>query len=346
MLKKLSLLLSAVLLVSVFFGCSGVAPKDIVWRDSAVDLAWPPPPAIERIRFLRSITGPADFKKNTTQQKSWRWLLGEEQNEIPLLTPLAVAADDAGAVWVADSGSHLLYKVDLSREKVDYVQELDGVRLVLPAGVAVDNQRGRVFLSDAALGQIFVLDRESTALLFKLSLPDGFKRPAGLAIDDEGRLFVADVLGGCVVVFDAAGNFLKRIFSKAEGREKFDRPVDVALGPSGELLILSAASFQLEIQSRDGALIRIIGQVGDAPGNFARPKGVAVDSLGHIFVTDAAFDNVQVFDMTGNLLTHLGKAGNQPGHFNLPAGLYVDRGERLFVADSYNHRVQVFQIAR
>ncbi|MDH3998356.1 MAG: hypothetical protein OET90_05915, partial [Desulfuromonadales bacterium] len=253
----------ALTFVALFLcSCVGGVKKDVVWADPTLAKSWPEPPARERIRLLRTMRGASDFREEDTEQKAWRWLLGEDETDIPLVTPLAVASDDDGVVWVADSGSSLVYKIDVSREKVDYIQEADGVRLTLPAGVAIDAQRGRVYVSDAVLGQVFVFDPQTLAFIRQLELPEEFGRPAGMAISEEGTLFVVDVLGGSVAVFDSNYRYQRQIFSlKGEGA-RFDRPIDVALGPNGEVVVLSASSFRLEIQSADGELIGTIGQVG------------------------------------------------------------------------------------
>jgi sugar lactone lactonase YvrE len=336
--KHLAGLLSLLLLV----GCGVSVPKDVVWQEPDVDLVWPQPPAQERIRYLRSLKSVDDFKKNDRKTKAWRWLFGDDANDIPLLTPLSVAAGSEGTVWVADSGSKMLYRFDLIRQKVEYLQELNGQQFVLPAGLAYDDNTRRVYLSDAMLNMVFVVD-DNGAPVERLAPPDGFRRPAGMALDALGNLYVADVLDGSVAVFDGSGQFRKRIYSKVSEGGRFQRPIDVAIGPDGEVVVLDAASFHLEVQSSNGDFLRTIGKIGDAPGHFARPKGVAVNSRGHIFVTDAAFDNIQVFDMTGQLLMHWGGAGDQSGEFSLPAGVFVDKENRIYVADSYNSRVQVYQ---
>ncbi|MBW2475789.1 MAG: SMP-30/gluconolactonase/LRE family protein [Deltaproteobacteria bacterium] len=271
------------------------------------------------------------------------WLLGERKDDLPLLSPFAVAVSNSEIVWVADTGTQMLYRLDLARQSVDYFQELAGQPLVSPSGIAVDDQRQRVYLADSALGEVFVMDLEGNYLA-SWKPQGGFKRPVGLAIDNLGRLLVSDVLDGSVLVFDQQGETVDRIGSKVNPDGRFNRPLSVAVGPNGEVLILDAMSFRIEVQSAQGELIGTIGQLGDAAGFLARPKGLAVDREGHVFISDAAFDNIQIFDLAGKLLMYFGGAGNQPGQFNLPAGLYVDREGRLFAADSYNHRVQVFKI--
>jgi DNA-binding beta-propeller fold protein YncE len=340
-----ALLLMVVLGGSLLFigGCATTATGPFVWADPAYQLAWPPPPDQARLRYLRTITGPADFRRDDRSQKLFNWLFGEGEEDLPLLAPFAVATDDADTVWVADSGSRMLYRIVLSTGDIEYIQEVDRLRLTSPSGLALDVAQGRVYLADAALDHVFVLDTKGR-LLGRLSPPGGFKRPAGLAVDRHGQVYVADVLAGTVAIFDAKGSFLSHRGSLMDPGGKFNRPLNVAIGPDGELLVVDSMNFRVEVQSAQGGLIGTIGRPGDAPGTFARPKGVAVDGNGHVFVADAAFDNIQVFDLTGRLLMHFGNAGAGPGQFNLPAGLFSDRGGRLFVADGYNHRVQVFEI--
>lgn len=323
-------------------GCGATKGRELVWQDPAYQLVWPSPPDPARVRYLRAITGPEDFRKEDRSGKLFRWLLGDVEDELPLLTPFAVATDGSGIVWVADSGSRMLYRIDLSKDEIDYIQEVAGVRLTSPSGVAVDGDRGRIYLADAALDHVLVLNQKGR-YVGKLSPPQGFMRPAGIAVDQSsGRVYVTDVLAGTVATFDAEGRFAAALGSKAEPSGRFNRPLSVALGPAGEVLVVDSMNFRIEVQSARGELLGTIGRPGDAPGMFARPKGIAVDRHGHAFVSDAAFDNIQVFDLAGNLLMHFGNAGSGPGQFNLPAGLFFDQDGRLFVADSYNHRVQVF----
>lgn len=322
-------------------GCGGGRP--IVWQEPGVEKSWPAPPVPPRIRYLRTITGPADFADESRTSSALRWLLGEAEQDWPLLTPYAVAYDDYGCLWVADSGARMLYRFDLERGKVEYIQESKGVRLVTPAGVAVDNRNRRIFVADADLAKVLLFDLEGT-LLAQWVPPEGFKRPAGIALDQQGRLYVADVLAGEVVIFDPAGQVVERRGSRINSDGRFNRPIAVAIGPQNELLVNESMAFRIEIHDAEGHLLGTIGKPGDGPGAFARPRGIAVSRNGYVLVSDAAFDNVQLFDLAGRLLMYFGSTGSGPGEFNLPAGLFIDREGRIFAADAYNHRIQVFQL--
>lgn len=341
-MRNLQVLIILFLLISIN-GCVGASKQPFLWQDETVDLVWPDPPDKPRIRYLRSLTGPLDFKEKNQTAGVLNWLLGERQEELPLLGPFAVAASRSGSVWVADNGARSLYKLDLMSRKINFFKDFAGTRLVSPSGVVVDDEHQRIFLADAGHDRIFVLDFDGN-YIESWGPEKGFERPAGLALDSLGRLLVADAMGGTVYVFNLDGTIDSQIKSKVNPGGRFIRPLSVAVGPRGEILILDAMSFRVEVQDAQGELLGTIGQVGDAAGSLARPKGLAVDKEGHVFVSDSAFDNIQVFDMTGKLLMYWGKSGAQPGQFNLPAGLFVDQQGRLFAADSYNHRIQVFQL--
>ncbi len=340
---RLLIFISCCLILTLLTGCAGSISQPIARQEETIDLVWPDPPDQPRIRYLRSLYGPEDFKKKTRTSKVLSWMLGDQQEGPSLLSPFAVAVSRSGLVWVADNGASMLYRLDLKRRKIDYFQEFSGLRLVSPIGVAVDDERQRVFLADAGHQQIFVLDQKGN-YVDSWGPAGGFKRPAGMSLDSNGRLLVADAMEGVAYIFNPDGTLASKIQSKVNPDGRFKRPLNVAFGPNGEILVLDAFSFRVEVQNAQGELLGTIGELGDAAGYMARPKGLAVDKEGHVFVSDSAFDNIQVFDLAGNLLMYWGSAGRRPGQFNLPAGLFVDSDERLFVADSYNHRVQVFQL--
>ena len=228
-------------------GCVGASTQPFLWQDETFDLVWPEPPDKPRIRYLRSLTGPLDFKENNQTAGFLNWLLGERQEDLPLLGPFAVATSRSGSVWVADNGARALYQLDLTRRKTNFFKEFAGTRLISPSGVAVDDERQRIFLSDAGHGRIFILDFEGN-YIESWGPEKGFERPAGLALDSSGRLLVADAMGGFVYVFNLDGTIASQIGSKVNPDGRFIRPLSVAAGPRGEILILDAMSFRVEVQ--------------------------------------------------------------------------------------------------
>lgn len=281
------------------------------------------------------------FESKGKAGQLFRWISGETTEVSPVRVPYGVAADGEGRVWVADVGSRLVHAYDLARGKAGQIAAAGTEQFLSPVAVAYDTSRRRLYVADTILNKVFVLDEKGRSLGTRLP-PDGYQRPAALAVDGHGRLFVLDLMGGWIALFDGEGEYLRRIEGVFDGKP-LNRPTGLWVDGRGQIYVVDAMNFRVVVLGSDGAFVRAIGRLGDAPGYFARPRGVAVDSAGHIYVTDAAFDNVQVFDAEGRLLLHWGGAGDKAGRFSLPAGACIDAHDRLYIADSYNRRIQVFQ---
>jgi DNA-binding beta-propeller fold protein YncE len=335
------LLLLVCVAAMLCIGCSAVRPSSVVWEDNQVERLWPEPPEQPRIQLLRILTGPEDFLAQSGGKRFFRWLTGEKEQGLPLLSPYGVTADGQGRVWIADSGSRAVHFFDLARQRVDYFTMAGREPFLSPVDVAFDAGSSRLYVSDSMLKQVFVLDPQGR-LLGSVQPADGFLRPGGVAVDDAGALYVVDVLRGVVDVFSRQGLHLRRLVS-ALAEDGFNRPSNVAVDGVGRVYVVDSMNFRVEILAADGAGLGKIGQLGDVQGSFARPRGVAIDSKGHIYIADAAFDNIQVFDAQGQLLLVFGGPGRGQGQMVLPAGLFFDAADRLYLVDSFNSRVQIFQ---
>jgi len=318
-------------------GCVSLGEEGLFVSDPAQSIVWPLPPDTPRIRYFRAINGPEDFRREGRPSRVMRWVVGEGEAELPLRAPYGVTADGEGRVWAADPEAHAVHVFDLVERRADYLLTAGEQLLVSPVGVAYDPKRKWLYVSDTGLNQVFVLDRKGR-LLGTRAPEQGFGRPAGMALDRDGKLYVADALRGRIEVFSPEGEPL-RVF----GEGTLYRPANLAVDAAGQVFVVDSLNFRIVVFGSEGEVRATIGAIGDGPGSFARPRGVAVDSQGHIYVSDAAFDNIQIFDMAGNLLLFWGGAGAEPGKFNMPAGLFFDGEDRLYVADMYNRRIQIFE---
>jgi len=323
-------------------GCTLVATPVVQWVDPATSLQWPPPPDNPRIRYLRDFKGTADFEKNSSSQKFLTWLTGDREKKFPFISPYGIAADGLGRVWVTDMGIRGVHQIDLAKEKVSYILSAGTTPLSTPAGVAVDLERQRLYISDTTLAKIFLFDFEGS-FLKEWDAPDNFGRPAGLAVDKSGKLYVVDAQKNRLSIFSPEGEVLRTITSAALPDLTFNTPSNVAVNALGQIFVVDSLNFRIESFAAGGESLGTIGSVGDGPGYFARPRGIALDGEGHIYVADATFDNIQVFDNKGNLLIYFGQSGKKAGEFSLPAGMTFDQHNRLYVVDSFNQRLQLFE---
>lgn len=339
-MRGLTLLCLGISLLATLAACATTRPE-VSWNSPDAELVWPPPPSTPRIRFLRSVQ-PADFIDEGSGSKLFHWISGEKKRVFPMSAPYGIAADGNGRIWVADTKGGMVQIFDLASERVDYLASAGPTPLVSPLGVARDDEKGWLYVSDSVLAKVFVFDGKGQ-LLGTREPPGGFSRPAGLATDGQGNLYVVDVLKNKVDIFSRDGTYLNSLESGQAEEGGFNRPANVAVDASGRVYVTDSMNFRIEMFDPAGKSIGTIGQIGDVPGSFARPKGVAIDSGGNIYVADAAFDNIQIFDAAGRLLLYFGEPGKGAGQLSLPAGLCFDRHDRLYVVDAFNQRVQIFQ---
>ena len=110
---------------------------------------------------------------------------------------LAVGAD--GTVFIADRGNARILVVSPN----GVVSVLPVMGLGLPAGLAVDNESGRLFIADTD-GQVLVVNSTTGAALAVLTSGSGLSAPTAVTVDGQGNVYVADPLGMFVGAVNAA----------------------------------------------------------------------------------------------------------------------------------------------
>ncbi len=317
----------------IFTGCLTTNNKDY----STEGLIWPPPPAQPRIKWIAEWQKKEDFKK---QNPLLTYLIGEEKQKW-LFKPNGVVSDDDGNIYVADSTRHEIFVFDMQKNTLRFIG-----RDVLqqPIGLAMDNKRGFVFVSDSKANRVYALEKNRGYIALTIGTANEFKNPTGLAYDEiRERLYVTDTKNHRIRVYDKDGRFLFTFGQKGQNVGEFNLPSYLAVDKEGKLYVVDSFNFRVQIFNSEGKFIKKFGRLGDASGHFSRPAGIGVDSDGNIYVIDTAFNNFQIFNQDGRLLLWVGSAGRKPGEFYLPTGMFVDKKDKIYVSDTYNRRVQVFQ---
>ena len=217
--------------------------------------------------------------------------------------------------------------------------------VLLHIPVAASEQTGRPGNRPAAIEAVYVGSIGGGPLKGHFSLP------RGIAVDEAGRVYVAD--NYCrVQVFDADGGFLYMWGAAGEGPGQFRRPVAIALDRAGLVYVADAITARIQVFTREGVFVRAWGSEGSGAGQFLRPGGIAVNAEGHVYVADTYNYRIQVFANDGRFLRSWGSKGTGPGQFHDPRaldgagpgpdGIAVDRNGVVYVSDPWNHRVQVF----
>lgn len=167
----------------------------------------------------------------------------------------------------------------------------------------------------------------------------------GLAVDQQGSLFVVDNGNNRIQKFDNAGNFIILWGNFGSANANFHNPTGIACDGKGD--VWSVDTNNHRVQKFDGKLggyIMKFGSRGNGEGQFNSPWGIAVDRVrGYVYVVDSANFRVQKFDMSGEFVMSWGSFGNGDGQFYFPRGVAVDQSDgSVYVVDMGNHRVQKF----
>jgi sugar lactone lactonase YvrE len=247
-------------------------------------------------------------------------------------SPLDIAAQADGTLFVADTLNHC-------------------IRKVTPQGV-VTTLAGSPEISYDALGYPLL------------------SYPSGIAVTASGTVYVADpglqairVVSSSGAVTNLAGQYWDDEGGLADGtgtNAKFQEPMDVALDRAGNLFVADTSNHRIRKVTPQGVVTTVAGS-GEASvwggafadglagsARFNHPYGLAVDATGDLYIADKDNQRIRKLAVNGMVSTPAGSgtAGFLDGaggsaRVNGPVGLAFDSSGKLYVADTLNHAVRV-----
>jgi hypothetical protein len=180
---------------------------------------------------------------------------------------------------------------------------------------------------------------ELVATWGSLGADDGrFNYPAGIAVDGEGNVYVADTGNNRIQKFDSTGAFLLKWGSEGSGDGEFYSPQDIALDADGNVYVVDGS--RIQVFDSSGTFIRKWGSYGTGEEQLQYPRSIAFDADGNAYVIAGSV--IKKFDSDGSFLTAWGALGTYDGEFNNPTDVAVDGAGNVYVADCYNDRIQKF----
>lgn len=244
--------------------------------------------------------------------------------------PEGVAVDPQGNIYVANSGAHQVLRFTGAGE---LQAAYDGFTVLQPRNDKPNEKRGSI----------------------------QFEKPAGVALDASGNLYVADRNNHRITVLNSTGTVVRSLGrTNAEGRHipgkaplEFNHPTGVAISSSriavadrnnARVQVLDlAGAFLFQIRLEDMATVQDDDDEDDGQAeedDGSKPFGVAFDPTGGIYVTDEENGRLLAFDPEGKPLFSVGNEGGALGQFNNPKGIAASALKYLYVADRGNKRVQ------
>jgi len=161
-----------------------------------------------------------------------------------------------------------------------------------------------------------------------------FDSPAGIAVDPNGNVLVADTNNGRVEKFSPTGTFVTSI-------GQFEAPNGIAIDRAGNIYVAEIGSkHRVQKLAPDGGFIA--EWKGPEPG-FYGPRRIAIGPDDSIYVVDSGHNRIVKFNPDGQVLASWGSEGSGDGQFKGISSVAVDpMNNKLYVADPLNSRIQVF----
>ncbi len=302
--------------------------------------------------------------------------------------PSGLAIDAQGNVIVADANNNRIRSIDANHNVTTFAGNGSGgfllgdarpdgtAQLWSPFGVVVD-AAGNLFVADSANNRIRKVSTDGTVSTVAGNGTPGFvdgaagnaefNFPAGIAIDAQGNLFVADSRNNRIRKIDTGGN-VSTIAGNGNtgfvdgpggplGIAEFSRPFTLVVDASGNIFVADYGNNSIrEIDS--GGIVSTFagnGHQGSTDGTggrlgtaeFAGPSGLVLDGQGNIFVADTYSFRVRKIDSSGNVTTFTGNGtfgyvdgtGGRSGtaEFSEMVGIVMDAQGNLYVADGNNN---------
>lgn len=171
-----------------------------------------------------------------------------------------------------------------------------------PTGLALDAERGELYVADTAAHDIKVLDLSGNLkrVLGRRGEGEGeFNYPTHLAFAD-GELYVTDTMNSRIQVLDAASGSMRRTFGmRGLYVGNLVRPKGVALDSERNVYVVESYYDHLLVFDRLGRFLMGIGGLGADSGRFYLPAGVWTDHLNRVFVADMFNGRVVLFQHLG-----------------------------------------------
>ncbi len=223
-------------------------------------------------------------------------------------TPSGIAFDTAGNLYIADTGNH-------------------AIRKRTPQGVVT------TLAGDGSAGF-----RDGAAAQAR------FNGPIGVAVDTQGRVYVADTYNDRIRVIapdgqvsTLAGGALPGMADGVGDQARFDTPTDLKVDAHGVVWVADMRNDAIRRIAPDGSVSTLIGgDPADLSPLLHRPMTIALTHDGVLYVGDASGRVLQV-TRAGHVVTMSGEDVMQ--RMSRPAGIAVDAQGAVYVSDAGGARV-------
>jgi DNA-binding beta-propeller fold protein YncE len=288
--------------------------------------------------------------------------------------PFGVAVDSQGNVIIADGGAGNRIRRITPQGNVETIAGSDEgfadgdalqAKFNTPSGIAIDAD-DNLIIADTSNHRIRKLDKKGQVTTIAGSGVAGYRdgapgeamfdAPVGVAVDEQGNLFVADTYNDRIRKISKDGQVSTIAGSGAAGYKDglaseamFDTPCGIAVDKQGTLFIADTGNDVIRAITQRGEVTTIAGSDASEPHPETRlhePAGLALTHDGFLFVSNQNNGRIQVITPQGEIKAFAGGSTGfadgmgEEARFNGASGVAVDRQGNLYVTDSSNYLIR------
>ena len=238
-----------------------------------------------------------------------------------------------------------------------------------PWGVVVEQRSGNIYVTDQSNNRVEVFNGEAEYLSEFGS--DKMNRPLCIAIYKD-RVFVTQNGGGCLLVYDLNGQFIKQVGTPGNKEGQFTNPRAIAINnTNGDIYVCDYSNHRIQIFSNDSQFgesilkyptsIQLTGDVifvlshrnpflyifnynltqlansvcDSIRKHLNNPYSFIIDGNDNFIVSNHSNNNIVIFNNTGQLLHTLTDSVSQP------IGVCLNSNGGIIVV-GHNHRLLIF----
>lgn len=208
-------------------------------------------------------------------------------------SPLAVALDDQGGGYVADTANQTIYRFSAA-ERV--IAEFGKGELERPNGMVFDPRTHELYVADTLHHQLAVFSATGE-LLRRIGKrgagPGEFNFPLDVDLTTDGQLVVLDSLNARVQILETDGRFVRMFGERGTAIGSFQIPKALAVDGFGHVYVTDSQAHRFVIFDLQGDYLLTIGarsvlsRSGLHPGGFNLPQGIDADPDGGIWIVDS-----------------------------------------------------------
>ena len=224
-----------------------------------------------------------------------------------LRSPGAVVSDAQGNVFVADSSNHRIRRVDAATG---------------------------IITSVAGSGSPGFGGDEGQATESSINFPQG------LAIDNEGSLYIADSNNNRVRKVTRDG-----LIRTVAGPASLSFPAGLALDRSGNLYIADSSNHRItRLDRQTGVMTAVAGD------GLSSPQSIAFDAAGNLYIADTGNNRIRRIDARSQIIQTVAGTGSRgysgdggpalSAALNGPLSVAVDSGGSVLILDTFNQRLR------